>query len=65
VIAVSVHSREGNQPVKTEWWGAGVVVCLEQGANLVLPFWYHLTWVVPEKGLLNGCTCVEWVIDEL
>jgi len=21
-------------PVKTEWWGAGVVVCLEQGADL-------------------------------
>ena len=20
------------QPQKTEWWGAGVVVCLEQGA---------------------------------
>ena len=23
--------------------------------RLVLPFWYRLTWVVPEKGLLNGC----------
>jgi len=22
---------------------------------LVLPFWYRLTWVVPDKGLLNGC----------
>jgi len=26
--------------------------------RLVLPFWYRLTWVVPEKGLLNGCVCV-------
>jgi len=55
---------------KTEWWGAGVVICLEQGANLhmaqlmplplsvVLPFWYRLTWVVPEKWPLNGCVCV-------
>jgi len=25
---------------------------------LVLPFWYRLTWVVPEKGPLNGCVCV-------
>ena len=25
---------------------------------LVLPFWYRLTRVVPEKGLLNGCVCV-------
>jgi len=27
-------------------------------SRLVLPFWYWLTWVVPEKGLLNGCVCV-------
>ena len=25
---------------------------------LVLPFWYRLTWVVPEKGQLNVCVCV-------
>ena len=63
---------------KTEWWVAGVVVCLEQGADLHmaqllplpltiscftkiqidLPFWHRLTWIVPEKGLLNGCVCV-------
>jgi len=24
-------------------------------SRLVLPFWYRLTWVVPDKGLLNGC----------
>ena len=23
----------------------------------VLPFWHRLTWVVPEKGPLNGCVC--------
>ena len=28
-------------------------------SRLVLPFWYRLTWVVPEKGLLNGCVCVS------
>ena len=27
-------------------------------SRLVLPFWYWLTWVVPDKGLLNGCVCV-------
>ena len=26
--------------------------------QMVLPFWYRLTWVVPEKGPLNGCVCV-------
>jgi len=25
---------KGIRPVKTEWWGAGVVVCLERGADL-------------------------------
>jgi len=25
---------------------------------VVLPFWYRLTWVVPEKEPLNGCVCV-------
>jgi len=27
-------------------------------SRLVLPFWYRLTWVVPDKGQLNGCVCV-------
>jgi len=26
-------------------------------SRLVLPFWYRLTWVVPEKGPLNVCVC--------
>ena len=26
-------------------------------SRLVLPFWYRLTWVVPDKGPLNGCCC--------
>ena len=25
--------RKGIRPVKTEWWGAGVVICLEWGAD--------------------------------
>jgi len=28
-------------------------------SRLVLPFWYRLTWVVPEKGPLNGCVCAR------
>ena len=27
-------------------------------SRLVLPFWYGLTWVVLDKGPLNGCVCV-------
>jgi len=30
-------------------------------SRLVLPLWYRLAWVVPEKGPLNGCVCVcKW-----
>jgi len=68
--------RKGIRPVKKlELWGAGMVICLERGADLhmaqlmplpltvscfrlVLPFWYQLTWVVPDEGPLNGCVCV-------
>ena len=28
-------------------------------SRLVLPFWYRLTRVVPDKGPLNGCVCVR------
>jgi len=33
--------RKGIQPIKTEWWGAGVVICLEQGADL------HMAQLMP------------------
>jgi len=74
-LTLLVERQEGIRHVKTEWWGAGVVVCLKQGADLHmaqlmplpltvscfskiqigLPFWYRLTWIVLEKGPLNGC----------
>ena len=27
--------------------------------RLVSPFWYRLTWVVPDKGPLNGCPSLQ------
>ena len=33
--------RKGIRPVKTEWWGAGVVICLERGADLHKPSWCY------------------------
>ena len=33
--------KKGVRPVKTEWWGAGVVICLERGADL------HMAQLVP------------------
>ena len=32
-------------------------------SRLVLPFWYRLTQVVPDKGQLNGCVCVLYLAD--
>jgi len=31
---------------------------------LVLPFWYWLTWVVPDKGPLNSSVCVSYWLCE-
>ena len=33
--------RKGIRPVKTEWWGAGMVICLEPGADL------HMAQLMP------------------
>ena len=74
-LTLLVGWQEGHPTCKKQRWGAGMVICLERGADLhmvqlvplslasvksrsLLPFWYRLTWVVPEKGPLNGCVCV-------
>jgi len=36
-----------------------LTVSCSSKSRLVLPFWYRLTRVVPDKGLLNGCH--EWI----
>ena len=33
--------RKDIRPGKTEWWGAGMVICLERGAHLHMPSWCH------------------------
>jgi len=33
--------RNGIRPVKKQWWGVGVVICLERGADL------HMAQVMP------------------
>jgi len=40
-LLVGLGSRKGIRPVKTEWCGAGVVICLERGANL------HMAQLMP------------------
>ena len=78
-LTLLVGRQEGHLArKKTAWWGAAMVICVQQGADLhmaqLMPlpltvscfskiqigstFWYRLTWVVPDKGPLNGCVCV-------
>jgi len=40
-LTLLVGWQEGIQPVKTEWWGAGMVICLERGADL------HMAQLMP------------------
>jgi len=34
-----------------------LTVSCSSKSRMVLPFWYRLTQVAPDKGLLNGCCC--------
>ena len=43
------------QPI---WCHCHLVSLASVKSRLVLPFWYQLTQVVPDKGSLNGCVCV-------
>jgi len=46
-------SRKGIRPVKTEWWGSGVVICLEQDADL------HMAQLMP---LLLSVSCFSKIL---
>jgi len=50
-------SRKGIQPVKTEQWGAGMVICLERGAHL------HMAHLMPLP--LNGCVCARVYVSKV
>jgi len=62
---------------KLEWWGTGMVICLQRDADLHMAQLMPLTvscfskikigftnQVVPDKGPLNGCVCNELVFYE-
>ena len=41
-LTLLVGRQEGHPACKKQWWGAGVVVCLERGADL------HMVQVMPQ-----------------
>jgi len=45
--------RKGIRPVKNEWWGAGVVICLEQGADL------HMAQLMPLPLTVSCCSKIQ------
>jgi len=64
------------RPVKIEWWGVGVVICLQRGADCLhmvqlipcIPKRHHLLpqfnpdLILPGKKPLNGCCCCCLII---
>jgi len=54
--------RKCIRPVKTEWWVAGVVICLERGADLHMAQLMPLPLAVSCKGPLNGCLFCLFVV---
>jgi len=51
--------RKGIRPVKNEWWGVGVVVCLERGADLHMA---QLMPLVPAYPGYPGKEAVKWLL---
>ena len=72
-LTLLVGRQEGHPACKkTKWWGADLhtaqlmplpltASCFSK-IQMVLPFWYRLTRVVPNKGPLNGCVIVLVVV---
>jgi len=44
-----LDSRTSIQPVQIEWWGAGVVICLERSADDL-----HMIWLMPLPPIFSG-----------
>ena len=49
---------EGQTCIQPSWCYCHSLSLASVKSRLVLPFWYRLTRVVPEKGPLNVCVCV-------
>jgi len=52
-LTLLVGLQEGHPACKTEWWGAGVVICLEQGADL------HTAQLMPLPLTVSCCSKIQ------
>jgi len=46
--------RIGIQPVKTDWWGTGMVICLERGANDL-----HMVQLMPLPPIISCSSKIQ------
>jgi len=62
-LTLLVGRQEGHPACKkTEWWGAGVVICLERGADLHMAQWMPLPLTVSScrfSWAAGTCTLIE------
>jgi len=54
VLAWSSVCSEVQTCIRPSWCHCHSLSLASVKSSLVLPFWYRLTWVVPDKGPLNG-----------
>ena len=69
-LTLLVGQQEGVRPVKTDWWGTGMVICLEWGANDL-----HMVQLMPlppiiscfikiQNGLPFSCHLAQVVLEK-
>ena len=59
-LTMLVGRQEGHPACKKQWWGAGVVVCLEQGANLHMAQLMPLPLTVSCFSKIHCCMLMTW-----
>jgi len=59
LVQLSVWSKV-QTCIRPSWCHCHSLSLASVKSRFVLPFLYRLTWVVPEKGPLYGCVCVNW-----
>jgi len=52
-LTLLVGRQEGHPACKKQWWGAGVVICLERGADL------HMAQLMPLPLTVSCCSKIQ------
>ena len=67
-VSLMLNSRKGICKI-TEWWGTGMVICLERGADLhapqLMPLPFTVSCISASDSLCEKCTCYTAVHELL